>query len=175
MDFIEVIFKKKYKELCILSYYYLKDINEAKDVVQNVFVKIIEQKKLRELKNSENYLKAAVRNASLKKIEKRKQLDTLNNHHLFYTQTSTEEQEAIMLKNKINLYKKIDLLPEQCKKVFLLCVLDDLKYKEAAEILNISVNTVKTQMKKAFKRLRSSLKDTHLLLFLFSQEKVRLN
>ncbi|MDO5979782.1 RNA polymerase sigma factor [Flavivirga spongiicola] len=172
MDSIEEIFRKNYKELCILSYYYLKDINEAKDVVQDVFVKIIEQNKLKELKNSESYFKTAVRNTSLKRIQKRKKTDTLSNHNLFYNPANTEEQEAIALKNKIELYKQIDLLPEQCKNVFLLCVLNDLKYKEAAEVLKISINTVKTQMKKAFKILRSSLKDTHLLLFLFSQEKI---
>ncbi len=172
MDSIEEIFKKNYKQLCVVSYYYLKDINEAKDVVQDVFVKIIEQKKISELKNSKSYLKIAVRNASLKRIQKSKQIDSLSIHNLFYNQSNTEEQEAIALKNKINLYKQIDLLPEQCKQIFLLCVLDDLKYKETAEVLKISVNTVKTQMKKAFKILRTSLKDTHLLLFLFPQKKL---
>ncbi len=172
MNTIEVIFKKNYKELCIISYYYLNDINEAKDVVQDIFVKMIEQNKSAEIKNIKGYLKTAVRNASLKRIQKKKFVLPIDEHHLFYHDGNTAEQEALALKSKINLYKQIDLLPKQCKKVFLLCVLDDYKYQETADILEISVNTVKTQMKKAFKILRSSLKDTHLLLFLFSGKKV---
>lgn len=170
MDKVEVAFKKEYKQLCILSYYYLKDINEAKDVVQDIFVKIIEQNKAPELKNINSYLKTAVRNASLKRIKKKNLLSPIDDSYLFYHQNNTEEEEKIALQNKIELYKQIDLLPEQCKKVFLLCVVDNLKYQEAADTLKISVNTVKTQIKKAYKTLRSSLKDTKLLLFIFSKK-----
>ncbi len=50
-----------------MSYYYLKDFNEAEDIVQDIFVKIIEQKKVQELRNVKSYLKTAVHNASLKR------------------------------------------------------------------------------------------------------------
>ena len=51
------------------------------------------------------------------------------------------------------------------------CVIEDIgTMQKTAEVLKISVNTVKTHMKKAFKILRTSLKDPHLLLFLFSQK-----
>lgn len=169
MDTIELIFKKEYKQLCILSYFYLKDIDEAEDVVQDIFVKIIEQNKYEELRNIKSYLKTAVRNASLKHIQKKKEVSLVNEYQLFYNQSFTEEQEKQALNNKLEIYKKLNLLPEQCKLVFLLCVIDGLKYKEAADFLNISVNTVKTQMKKAYKILRESLADAQFILFLFSK------
>jgi RNA polymerase sigma-70 factor (ECF subfamily) len=169
LDTIELIFKKEYKQLCILSYFYLKDIDEAEDVVQDIFVKIIEQNKYEELRNIKSYLKTAVRNASLKHIQKKKEVSLVNEYQLFYNQSFTEEQEKQALNNKLEIYKKLNLLPEQCKLVFLLCVIDGLKYKEAADFLNISVNTVKTQMKKAYKILRESLADAQFILFLFSK------
>ena len=55
------------------------------------------------------------------------------------------------------LYAEIARLPEQCRKVFELIVLKDMKYKEVADFLGLSVNTVKTHFARALKQLRSSL------------------
>ena len=62
------------------------------------------------------------------------------------------------------LYAEIARLPEQCRKVFELIVLKDMKYKEVADFLGLSVNTVKTHFARALKQLRSSLQI--LLVFL---------
>ncbi len=170
MNAIEEIFKKKYKELCIISYFYLKDINEAQDIVQEIFIKLIERNKEQKVVDIEAYLRVAIRNSSLKRIKNKQILEPIRDYYLFYNDKNTAEEEAIALKNKQDLYRQIDLLPPQCRKVFLLCALDDLKYQETANLLGVSINTVKTQMKKAYKVLRSSLKDHHLLFFLFPQK-----
>lgn len=172
MNSVEEIFKANYKELCVTAYYYLKDISEAEDLVQDIFVKIIEQHKVEQVNNMVGYLRAAVRNESLKRIKKRGQTQPIEENMLFYNETATEEENALALKKKIELYKQIEALPEQCKKVFLLSVVDDLKYQEVADTLNISINTVKTQMKKAFKTLREVLKDTQFFLFLLSDNNI---
>ncbi len=65
------------------------------------------------------------------------------------------------------LYAEIARLPEQCRKVFELIVLKDMKYKEVADFLGLSVNTVKTHFARALKQLRSSLQI--LLVFLTSE------
>ena len=51
------------------------------------------------------------------------------------------------------LYAEIARLPEQCRKVFELIVLKDMKYKEVADFLGLSVNTVKTHFARALKQL----------------------
>ena len=61
----------------------------------------------------------------------------------------TEEKEAV--------YKAIAELPEQCRRIFMMCCVEGKKYQEAADALNISVNTVRTQMGRAFKTLREKL------------------
>lgn len=164
MGDLEKTFKANYKELCLMSCYYTKDIKEAEDIVQDVFVKIIEKQNQLVIKNLDSYLKAAVRNASLKRIAYKQYSQTIDENTVFYSDTNTEEDHELALKKKVHLYKQIDSLPEQCRKIFLLCVLDNLKYQEAADTLGISINTVKTQMKKAFKILRSSLKQIYVLL-----------
>ena len=62
-----------------------------------------------------------------------------------------------MEEEKERLYAEIEKLPEQCRKVFEAIVLKDMKYKEAAEQLNLSVNTIKTHLARAIKQLRTSL------------------
>lgn len=164
---LEKTFKACYKELCTISFFYTKDIAEAEDVVQDVFVKIME--KQNQIKDLENYLKVAVKNASLKRISKKYQSEKIDDTVLFYNESNTENENELALQKKVQLHKQINLLPEQCKKIFLLCVLDDFKYKEAADALGISINTVKTQMKKAFKILRVTLKSVCFLYMISSQ------
>ena len=170
MDNLEKTFKTNYKELCLISFFYIKDIKEAEDIVQDVFVKIIEKQNEHQIKDLNSYLKIAVRNASLKRISFNKQLQSIDEDAIYFNEIDSEEENELALKKKIQLFKQIDLLPTQCKKVFLLCVLEDLKYKEAATALGISVNTVKTQMKKAFKTLRASLKDMYFFFFLITEK-----
>ena len=69
------------------------------------------------------------------------------------------------------LHQAIDTLPPQTRKIILLG-LNGKNNNEIAEALNISVNTVKTQMKIAYKTLREKLKQEQfsLLLFLFEMK-----
>ena len=68
----------------------------------------------------------------------------------------------------LRLERALDKLPEQCRKIFMMNKLEGVKQKEIARVLNLSVNTVETQMGIAYKKLREELKDVVLfLLFLF--------
>jgi RNA polymerase sigma factor (sigma-70 family) len=51
----------------------------------------------------------------------------------------------------------IDALPPRCKMIFKLIREDGLRYKEVAEILNISVNTIDAQMAIAVRKICQSL------------------
>jgi RNA polymerase sigma-70 factor (ECF subfamily) len=59
----------------------------------------------------------------------------------------------------------IQSLPDQCREIYLLNRDQDLKYKEIADKLHITVGTVKKQMSRAFSKLRTGLKE-YLCLFL---------
>ena len=71
------------------------------------------------------------------------------------------------------LYRTINRLPDECRKIFLMAALDDMKYQEIADALQISVNTVKTQMKIALRFLREHLnKESFSSILLFFVEGV---
>lgn len=79
-----------------------------------------------------------------------------------------EDLETIERDRK--LYALIERLPEQRKQIFKMCFFDGLRYQQVAAKLNISVNTVKTQMGRALTELKASADE---LILLFVIEKLK--
>lgn len=72
-----------------------------------------------------------------------------------YSRTETTPEDDLISKELTHkLNQAIDSLPNQCKMAFKLIREDNLKYKEAAEVLNISVKTLEAHITKAVKTLR---------------------
>ena len=71
---------------------------------------------------------------------------------------SSEDSE-----NLEELYRRLqvvmDSLPPKCKEIFILGCVEGLSYKDVAEQLGVSVNTVKTQVKVAYKKIKSEFGD----------------
>lgn len=61
----------------------------------------------------------------------------------------------------------IDQLPDRCREVFVLSYLNDVKNKDIAEAMNVSVRTVEAQMYKALRFLRDKLKYLLVLIVIF--------
>ncbi len=158
---IESMFLKHYKEWCLLSYSYLENISEAEDMVQDVFVKVLNRKTKTEILDLKNYISTAVRNTSLKKIQRSKKLETIKEYSLAALEPSHEEF-LIKLENTSHLEDALNVLPKQTKKVFEICVLEGVKYQSAADTLGISINTVKFHLKKAYKILRITLRNVYV-------------
>lgn len=162
---IEQLFKKNYRVYCLLSYSYVSQWDIAEDIVQDVFVKLLTKKDSTLFLNINAYVWRAIKNNSVKYITRTKKLETLDENCLFIPFHDEPVNEEI---NRASiLQKSINNLPLGCKNVFELCALDGLKYNSAANHLGISVNTVKTQMKKAYKILRHDLKNYYLIILLF--------
>lgn len=164
---IETMFMKHYKEWCLLSYSYIENMSEAEDMVQDVFVNILNRKQKNEIINLKSYISTAVRNTSLKKISRTKKLEKIKDYSLAALLPSHEEH-LINLENKTKVQEAIGILPKQSKKVFELCVLEGVKYQNAADLLGISINTVKFHLKKSFKILRFRLRNTYFLVLIIA-------
>ncbi len=156
---IKGIFLKHYREWCLWSYSYLENMDEAEDVVQDVLVKILERQDKEEILNLDSYIKAAVRNASLKKIQQSRGVQKI------YQDTEiaapSYEDHLMGLEADAKVQKAIEGLPEQSRRALKFCVMDGLSYENAADSMEISVNTVKYHLKKAYKELRFKLRDTY--------------
>jgi len=169
----ETLFRKLYEPLCQYAYSLLNDQDEAEDIVQKTFCKLWDQREKLEIHTSiKSYLYRMVHNASLNRI---KQLKIQSEHHEQIAENSVDSGNNVEyivgfkeLKRQIDF--AIAALPERCRQVFLLSRMQNLSYIEIAKELNISHNTVETQIVKALKTLRIKLKDyvwmTLLLIFI---------
>lgn len=159
---IEIVFRENYREFCLLSYSYITCMDQAQDIVQEVFLKILTRKDASEILNLKAYIWNSIKNTSLKNLEHSKKMEPIRSDILKLPPIEENEVEDRQLGQK--LQQAMDKLPLQCKNVFEICAIDGQKYDYAADHLGISKNTVKTQMKKAYRILRGTLAIICLLL-----------
>ncbi|HEY0177569.1 MAG TPA: RNA polymerase sigma-70 factor [Pedobacter sp.] len=145
-----------FQKLVLASDRYVNDIAVAEETVQDIFVKIWEDKDLLLYVNSiKSYLYKSVVNASINYLNRKKNIEK---HHLKIAAGITEEDIDIIDEQNeliVLLYHEIELLPEKCRQVFKLSRLEGLKYKEIALEMNISEKTVENHMSNALRILRS--------------------
>lgn len=165
----ELVFKTHYKNLYSYAFTILKDEDEAEEMVQQVFFKLWERSEKLTIEGPiAAYLYRAVHNESLNFLKHKKVKETHRLHVVYRMKNKSEQpQEKILSKELENKFKEaLNELPEQCRTVFQLSRFENLKYKEIAEKLQISVKTVENHMGKALKLLRIQLIDFLPLLFL---------
>jgi RNA polymerase sigma-70 factor (ECF subfamily) len=134
-------------------------INFARRFVQDVFLKIWSiRKELNPTLNIKSYLYTAVKNGALKQLRneavERRGADRLQS---LVPDTLTPEDEWHEKEIAASVHEAIQELPEKCRIIFSMNRFDRLTYAEIADILNLSIKTVETQMGRALKFLRKRL------------------
>jgi RNA polymerase sigma-70 factor (ECF subfamily) len=164
----EIIFRDYFSHLCAYANTFVKDIDAAQDLVQEFLFHIWEIKT--DLPSNvpvKAYLFKSIHNRCLNLL-KHQQIKGKYQEQAFYEykdnffeESGTENEE---LHDKIR--KTIDKLPPERRKVFIMHRYEELKYKEIAEKLNISIKTVENQIGKALVFMRDELKDYLPLILL---------
>jgi RNA polymerase sigma-70 factor (ECF subfamily) len=155
---LELLFKKYYKLLTISAFYILKDEMEAEDMVQAFFVDFWERQLFNNINSSlKAYLTTAIRNRCLKEIEKEAVRQKKLADYQYTISEIEEEQEVIC--GEINVEKILADLSVQRFQAVTLVHYQNKKYKEAAYEMGISVNSLKTHLKLAFKTMRDGVKN----------------
>ncbi len=134
--------------------------------MQDVFVILWENKDRINIKTSvKAYLYTSVKNSCINFI-KRENFFSSVEENAEYSDKKHKTPDSKLEEKEINaaVHKAVNNLPEKCRQIFMMCKYDELSYAEIAELQNISINTVKTQLKRAVKSLTKNL--THLRSFL---------
>lgn len=156
---------------------YVISDEDAENIVQDVFMELWEKKEMLTMHlNLIAYLFTTIKNRCLNHLR----------HKSVVQETASQLQEEYIITLRMNLdsleafdqnlfseqdietviSKALDSLSEKCRKIFIMSKIEGKKQKQIATELNISINTVETQMGIAYKKLRTELKD-YLPLFIF--------
>lgn len=171
-DLFEQVFKSHFRSLHSYAATILRDPAPAEEVVQTIFMKWWEKKEQIDIKeNISVYLYRAVHNESLNYLKHLKVRATYQSHAMRRQiqqppERASDRLASVELEQKLE--KALQELPEQCRTIFQLSRFEELKYREIADRLDLSIKTVENQMGKALRLLRLKLVDfLPLMIILF--------
>jgi len=156
-SYFEKIYSTYYNRLFRLALSIVKREEIAEEVYDDVMMNIWNKRKeLNQINNFTVYLYVSVKNTSLRYLTRSNKISNVNIDEITtdiqdLTPTAHEQLIALEFIDKINT--TIAQLPPQCKLVFKLVKEDGLKYKEVAEILDISIKNVEYHMGNALKKI----------------------
>ncbi|MEL1253117.1 RNA polymerase sigma-70 factor [Flavobacterium sp. DGU38] len=157
-------------KLCVYANSLAKNIYSAEDIVQNVFIKVWEQRaRLKSDHAIKSFLYKLAYNEFIDLYRKNQSLFSLEKtyHDALNSVVLEDESESFQRILKV-VNKEIESLPPKCKEVFILSKKEGLTNIEIAEHLDVSIKTVEAQITKAFSILRSSLEEkVKSVLFMF--------
>lgn len=164
---LELLFRHFYRPLVMYALKFVFFQEEAEDIVQEVFVKFWEQRKFDQVNHFlRSYLYQSVKNRCLSIMELKRGISMTSMDSLLDFSDSEAPDESEWDERVNQIYREIDRLPERTRVIFMAVVMEGKRYKEVADDLNISLNTVKTALSRALSTLRSNLNDkTFLFLF----------
>lgn len=156
----DLLFRKFYKFAFATALFLLKDEEETDDLVQGFFIDLWEKQKYLNLNDDiKGYLYRSIRNRALNHIRdkgaERRRQETFHLQADQHFERKEEEIEEYLLRLKEALYE----LPVQRREAIQMVYLNDKKYQEAADVMGISINSLKTHLKIGLKNLRSRMKD----------------
>lgn len=177
-EVFEFLFRKYFLKLCLYAHHYVRDNKVAEEIVEEFFVYLWDNHENIHIEsNLSGYFFKSVHNRCLKYLrhEKIKRNFSKEGSYVFTERELLEpisEQipEAYLAAKELEhtIIDALNTLPDQCRKVFELSRYEDLSYQEIADKMNISINTVKTHMKRALSTLKDALKDFLKIILIIS-------
>lgn len=164
------LYFNNFKELCLISNKVVNNMEDAQDVVQQVFISYYENEESINITTSTiGYLKRSVYNKSIDQIRKKKSKQKYENWSIYNNKSEILRFEDALEFAELEklIFDTINGLPDRCKEVFILSRMEGKSNKEIADELNISIRTVETQISKALKTLRKTVYSISGILLVF--------
>ena len=149
----------------------------AEDAVQESFVYLWSHRKQINVKHSfVSYLRKMVRNYVLNQLRHQK-VRAEKEEDIIREQIFLNEEEEDITPKIEAIRAVVDSLPEGCRKIFVMAVIEGTSYADTAASLGVAVNTVKSQVRIAYKKIKDSVQNNpdntaFTLLFLLLLKKM---
>lgn len=166
---IQQLVSRYHKQVIKTAYYFLKSMDDAEDLAQEVCIEILESVgKFKGDSSFSTWIYRITVNKSLNFIRKHKRNQLMENiENLFRKSISGNQPE--MAEPAVNdtgiedneraalIHEAIHRLPENQKTAFILSKYDELSYKQIADVMNISLASVESLLQRAKQNLQKSL------------------
>jgi RNA polymerase sigma-70 factor (ECF subfamily) len=154
------LFNRYYRGMVMYALHYTESVEMGEDIVQEVFLRLWRDRKKITIHTSiRSYLSAAVKNKCLDDIKHSIIRNNYENEILKRENNPGISGPNLSFELVEKLEQTINALPEQVRKIFVMNRYENKKYREIAEILDISVKTVEASIGKALRVLREELKE----------------
>ena len=151
----KLLYEKFSPRMLSLCAYYIKDLQKSEEVMLNGFLKVFTKLHQYSEKGSfEGWIRKIMVYECISYLRKKKKLLFTDSIESFESVVDNEIELKIAVED-LQIY--INKLPEGCKIVFNMYVIEGYKHAEIAEILNISIGTCKTQLYRARKTLQDMI------------------
>lgn len=175
-DAYKSLYLYAYEPLCLYILNFTKDKIIAEDIVQDVFIKLwINRSKLKSEYSLIPYLYKMAYNKFVDSYRKnKKKTEELEAFKLSSLSELIEYDEDLYQQKLNSVEQAINELPPRCQEIFIMSKQENMRYKDIATELNISIKTVEHQMSKALSILRKKMKDKifTVLIVLFNRLKL---
>ena len=153
----EALFRQHFRLATLYAERIVGSAHEAEDIVQEVFIALLDVD-FSQIRQKESYLYRCVRNAALDHLHARMKNRFYDINSKETVRLAAEENapgdEQAMIEQIAAIYRRIEALPEQGRRIFKMICIEHKSYVETARLLSLSLHTVKTHMSRSFKALR---------------------
>jgi len=154
------IYDSCFEPVCRFLNYYTRNETIIEEVVQDVFVRLWEERETLEIQYIRTYLYNAARNRVLNELRDTKNRNQLLEQWAKREIENRESENCVDMNEFVQLLQaSVETLPPGCKDIFKMSREQNMSYKEIATERNISVKTVEAQMGIALKRIREKMSD----------------
>lgn len=157
---LQEVFSEYYTQLCAIAYQYVGDMQVSESIAEECFVSLWEKREqILPLDNFRLYISRMVRNRSIDYLRAQRvtTVDFDSPSDSCFISDSDLFEELVTKDLQQIIHDTLQSLSPQCRKIFELSREENLSYREIAQRLNISENTVKYHIKQALAALRDAL------------------
>ncbi len=158
------IYNRYWKMLYTSVYAVLRDSDQAKDIVQEIFVSLWSNAGNQPVSHLKAYLQQACRFQVYKHLKRRKNDNSFYDRLVKASSEIVSENAALEKDYRQQVTKVIATLPDIYRETFLLSREENLSYKQIAERLNISEKAVEKRMSKSLQYLRKTIGQSPFLV-----------
>ncbi len=169
----EILLNRHKEKIYTSIYLFVKDRNQAEDIFQDVFIKIIDTLRKGKYNHEGKFLQWAMRISynmcvdNFRRSKRRTKVSATETFDIFDVLESRDDNmETMMMKSQVHdkLRSLVDQLPEEQREVVILRHYADMSFKEISQLTRVSINTALGRMRYALINMRKMVGNKELLL-----------